>query len=96
MCQFSVKKLTALSFSAQIFPKIDLGLGIEKTNVAIRINILEIPCVPIFRQNGKLTFLAQTAQKWILRSEFQNSKSGFGISTSKIPCVPNFSQNGQL
>ena len=36
------------------------------------------------------------SQKWILRSEFQKSKSEFGISTSKIACVPVFSQNGQL
>ena len=36
------------------------------------------------------------AQKWILRSEFQKSKSGFGINTSKLPCVLIFSQNGQL
>ena len=36
------------------------------------------------------------AQKWILMSEFQKSKSGFGIRTSNIPFVPIFSQNGQL
>ena len=32
----------------------DLGLEIQKTNVGIRIIILEIPCVPIFSQNGQL------------------------------------------
>ena len=31
----------------------DLGLEIQKANVGIRISILEIPCVPIFRQNGQ-------------------------------------------
>ena len=36
------------------------------------------------------------AQKWILGSEFQKSKSGCGISTSNIPCVPIFSKNGQV
>ena len=41
-------------------------------------------------------FSDKFAQKWILGSEFQKSKSGFGISTSNIPCVPIFSQNGQL
>ena len=38
----------------QIYPKRKLGFEIQKTNVAIRISILEIPCVPIFRQNGQL------------------------------------------
>ena len=41
-------------------------------------------------------FSDKFAQKWILGSEFQKSKSGFGINTSNIPCVPIFSQNGQL
>ena len=36
------------------------------------------------------------AQKWILGSEFQKSRSGFGINTSNIPCVLIFSQNRQL
>ena len=44
-------KWIALTSLAQICPKIDLGLEIQKTNVGIRISILEIPCVPIFRQN---------------------------------------------
>ena len=49
-------------------------------------------CVPIFRQNGQLwIFGPKFAQKWILGSEFQKSKSGFGISTSNIPCVRQFS-----
>ena len=43
-----------------------------------------------------LNFWAQTAQKWILGSEFQKSKSGFEINTSKKTCVPISSQNGQL
>ena len=37
---------------AQICPKRKLGFEIQKTNVGIRISILQIPCVPIFRQNG--------------------------------------------
>ena len=47
-------KQTTLPFSAQICPKMNLGLEIEKTNVGIRISILNIPCVPIFRQNRQL------------------------------------------
>ena len=47
-------KQTTLTFLALICPKMDLGLEIQKTNVGIRISILETPCVPIFRQNGQL------------------------------------------
>ena len=36
------------------------------------------------------------AQKWILGSEFQKSKSGFGISTSNILRVPISIQIGKL
>ena len=50
-----------------------------------------------FRQNGQLwIFGPKFAQKWILGTEFQNSKSGFGINTSKIPYLPILSQNRQL
>ena len=42
----------------------DLGLKIQKTNVRIRINIFEILCVPIFRQNRQLlTFSTQICPK---------------------------------
>ena len=74
-----------------------LGLEFQKICVGIWISILEIPCVPIFRQNVQpWLFEPKFAQKWILGSEFQKSRSGFGISTSNIPCEPIFSQNGQL
>ena len=97
MCANFQLKQTTLIFLAQICPKRKLGFEIQKTNVRIRISIFEIPCVPIFRQNGQLwIFGPKFAQKWILGSEFQKSKSGFGINTSNIPCVPIFSQNGQL
>ena len=90
-------KQTTLTFLAQICPKRNLKLEIQKTNVWIRINILEIPCVPIFRQNGHLwLFGPKFAQKWILGSKFQKIESGFGINTSNIPRVQIFSQNGQL
>ena len=81
-------------FLAQICPKIHLGLEIQKTNVGIRISILEISYLPILKQ----IWLSRSkfAQKWILELEFQNSKCNFRISTSKRPCVPIFSQNKQL
>ena len=44
-------KQTALTFSAEIRPKIDLGLAIQKHIFGIRISILDIPCMPIFSQN---------------------------------------------
>ena len=97
MCANFQSKWTTLNPSAKIYPKMDLGFEIQKTNVGIRISILEIPCVPIFRQNGQLwLFEPKFAQKWILGSEFQKSKSGFGISILEILCAPIFRQNGQL
>ena len=45
---------TSVTFSAQICPKMDLGLAIQDAIVGTRISILDIPCVPIFSQNGKL------------------------------------------
>ena len=97
MCANFQLKQTTLTFLVQICPKRKLGFEIQKTNVGIRISILEISCVPIFRQNGQLwIFGPKFAQKWILPTKFQKSKSGCGINTSNIPCVPIFSQNGQL
>ena len=51
----------------------------------------------MFRQNGQLwVFGPKFAQKWILGSEFEKSKSGFGISILEIPFAPIFRKNGQL
>ena len=50
---FQAKQI-ALTFSAQICPKKDLGLETEKSNVGIRISIVETLCVPAFRQTGQL------------------------------------------
>ena len=47
-------KQTTLIFSTETFPKTDLEFELQKTNVQIRISILEIPCVPIFTENGQL------------------------------------------
>ena len=85
MCANFQLKRTTLTFLAQICPKRKLGFEIQKTNVGIRISILEIPCVPIFRQNGQLwIFGPKFAQKWILGSKFEKSKSGFRISILEI------------
>ena len=93
MCANFQLKQTTLTFLAKICPKRKLGFETQKTNAGIRISILEIPCVPMFRQNGQLwIFGLKFAQKWILGSEFQKSKSGFGINISNIPCVLIFSQ----
>ena len=97
MCTNFQLKWTTLTFLTQICPKRKLGFEIRETNVGMRISILEIPCVRIFRQNGQLWFFGpRFAQKWILGSKFQKCKSGFGINISKIPWVLTFSQNGQL
>ena len=64
----------------------DLGLEIQKTNVGRRINILEIPCVLIFSQNGQLfTFCTQICPKMDLGLEFQKTNVGIRISILEIP-----------
>ena len=66
MCANFQSKYTTLNFLAQICPKKNLGLEIEKSNVGIRINIIEILCAPIFSQTGQLVvFWSKFAQKWI-------------------------------
>ena len=50
LCVNFQAKQTALTFSAQICSKINLGLAIQKTIVGI----LDIPCVLIFSQNEQL------------------------------------------
>ena len=53
-------------FLSQICPKVNLGLKNEKTNVGIQITILEILCVTVLSQNGKLLlFWPEFAQKRI-------------------------------
>ena len=47
-------KQTTLTFWAQICPKMYLGLETHKTNAEIRMIILEILCVSIFRQTEQL------------------------------------------
>ena len=73
MCTNFETKRTTLNFWNQICSKMDLGSEIQKTNVGIRISIVKIPFVPIFRKNGQLwLFRPKFAQKWILESNFKN------------------------
>ena len=63
MCANFQQKWITLTFLAQICPKIDLGLEIQKTNVERGISILEILFVPIFKQKKTLPFSAQICPK---------------------------------
>ena len=54
MCANFQAKQTTLTFLDQSCPKMDLGLEIQEANAEIRISILEISCVLIFRQNRQL------------------------------------------
>ena len=49
VCANFQAKWTTLTFLVQICPKMDFGQEIQKTNLGIKISILEIACVPIFR-----------------------------------------------
>ena len=63
MYQF-LAKTNNFDFFGPNLPKKKLGFEIQKINVGIRISILQIPCVPIFRQNGQLwTSWTQISQK---------------------------------
>ena len=53
MCANFQAKQTALAFSGQICQK-KIGFKIQKTNIGIRISILEILCMPSFKQNKQL------------------------------------------
>ena len=79
-----------------ICPKTNLGFGIEKTNVGIRISIQKIPWAPTLWQETTLTFSAQLCPKRNLELEIHKTNVGIRISTLKIPCVPIFRQNAQL
>ena len=55
----------------------DLGLEIQKTNVGVRIRILDrhMMCANFQAKRTTLTFQHKFVQKWILCLEFQKSKS---------------------
>ena len=63
MCDILAKRKT-LNFLLKICPKMDFGLEMQVTNVGIRINILDIPFVPIFKKK-KTIFRTKFVQKWI-------------------------------
>ena len=87
VCQFSGKTHNFDFFDPNL-PKKELeGLEFQKINFEIRISSISADTMCAnFQTNGQLgLFEPKFAQKWILRSEFQKSKSGFGISTSSIP-----------
>ena len=59
--------------------------------------MLEIPCVPFFKQNGHLwLFGPKFASRWILGSKFLKPMSGLEISILEILCVPIFRENREL
>ena len=72
----------------------DLVLQIQKTNVGIRISILETPCVQSKRKT--LNFSAQICPKMDLGLETEKSNVGIRISIVEISCVPVFRLNRQL
>ena len=91
---FQVKQ-TALTFSAQICPKMGLGLAIQKNMVGKRISILDIPCVPILvKMNCK--FFDPICPEKGLGLETEKSIVGTKIKIVKTLCVPIISQTGQL
>ena len=55
------------TFTSLTLPKMILGFEIQKSNFRIRIHILEIPCVPIFRQSGQMwPFFQNLPKNWFL------------------------------
>ena len=97
VCANFLAKQRALTFSAQICPKMDLWLVSLKNIVEIRISIFNIPCVPIFTQNEQLKiFRSKFVQKKDLGLETEKSNAGTKISIAETLCVPIFSQTGQL
>ena len=65
----------------------DLGLQIQKTNVGIRISILQIPFVQIFRQNRQLrNFRPNLPKYWILGFSVKvDNFESFGPTFGKLP-----------
>ena len=95
MCTNFQTKWATLSFWALICPKMGRhfkNLSLDLESVSLRYFEHQ------FSEKNKQLWIfdPQFAQKWILGSEFQKSKSGLATNTSKISSVPIFSQNGQL
>ena len=97
MCANFQAKRTTLTFSDQICPKRNFGVGILKNLVRMQNQLLQdIMCANFQAKRTTFTFQTKFAQKRILGSKFRSSKPGFGISTSTIPWVTIFRQNAQL
>ena len=96
MCAKFQSKWTILNFSAQIYPKKDLELEIEKSNVRIRINIVETLCANFQPNWTTLTLFAQICPKMDLGLEIQKTNVGIRISIVKRACMPIFRKNEQL
>ena len=86
-------KSTTSNFFTHFCRKMDLGFENEKSNDGIRINSV---CQFSVNMEKFDFFWLKSAQKWIIGSEFQKSKSGFRIKTSKIPYMPIFRKNKEL
>ena len=63
MCTNFQERQKTLTFPTQICPKMDLWLKIQKINVRIRINILEISCANFQAKQTTLTSSAQICIK---------------------------------
>ena len=73
MFTFFQTKRTTLTFWAQIWPNINVGVKISKIEVWIGNQHPWDRCAPIFRQNGQLwIFGPKFVQQWILGSRFKN------------------------
>ena len=74
---------TTLTFLAQILPKMDLRSEIQKAYVGIRISIVKMLCVPIFRKNGNFDLFDPNLPKNEIWS--QNFKNLSPDSESALP-----------
>ena len=93
VCASFQAKQAALTFSAQICPKVDLGLAIQKTVVGIRISILDIPCVLMFSQNEQLwIFRPKFVQKKFRVPNWEKRNVGIRINIVETLCVRIFSR----
>ena len=67
-----------------------LGFEIQKTNVGIRISILETPCVSIFKQKNSFDFSNQNLPKNGFGVEIQKNNFGIRISILRLLCISIF------
>ena len=85
VCASFQAKQRALTFSAQICPKKDLGVETEKNNVGIRTNIFETHCVPILSKLVNFDFFGPN----LLKNGFRTGSSGLerlGFLVHESPC----------